>query len=309
MKATAPQHLSVVTRGPKAKRPWLAPGLVRWALNVPAVAVTFAIPACIHKSNTNPAITITRAEAHAELKRLAAEPKALPRPVVLLNGYHTPHFMIAGLGERLRTATSGKASDFLIVSYVDATNLNDAAERVVRAVQERWPSSIPGETVPVDVVGLSMGGIVARLAALPARERPTVDGAPMWTGDDAPTGARLNVVRLFTLASPHGGARLARIAALDDAARAMRAGSAFLNRLDEALPRAKYTLLCYAHTGDVTVGARHAAPVGVTPIWTDGTVMFSHGAIVENPWFAADIARRLRGDEPLLSPGEPPPRD
>jgi hypothetical protein len=278
-------------------------------LNVPAVAVTFAIPACIHKTNTNPAITLTRAEAHAELKRLAAEPKALPRPVVILNGYHTPHFMVAGLSERLRTTTSGKAGDFLIVSYVDATSLNDAAERVVRAVQERWPSSKAGETVPVDVVGLSMGGIVARLAALPPRERPTVDGAPLWNATEAPTGARLNVVRLFTLASPHGGARLARIAALDDAARAMRAGSAFLNRLDEALPRAEYTLLCYAHTGDVTVGARHAAPPGVTPIWTDGTVMFSHGAIVENPWFAADIARRLRGDEPLLTPDKPPPRD
>lgn len=291
------------------RRAGIAPKIVRGLISLPALAVTLAVPACIHRANTNPAITLTRAEAHAELKRLAAEPKALERPVVILNGYHTPHLLIAGLAQRLRMCTSGKPSDFLIISYVDATDLNEAADRVVREVNDRWPSSVAGETVPVDVVGLSMGGVVARLAALPACERPTVDGAPVWNGHGAPTGARLKIVRLYTLASPHTGARLARIAALDDAARAMRAGSAFLNRLNEALPKAEYTLVCYAHTGDVTVGARNAAPPGMTPIWTNGTVMFSHGAIVENPWFAADMARRLRGLEPLLAPADPPPRD
>lgn len=291
------------------RRAGIAPRIVRGLISLPALAVSFAVPACIHKANTNPAITLTRAEAHAELKRLAAEPTALERPVVILNGYHTPHFLIAGLAERLRSCTSGRSSDFLIISYVDATDLNEAADRVVREVNNRWPSTVAGETVPVDVVGLSMGGVVARLAALPASERPTVDGAPAWNGRGKPTGARLKIVRLYTLASPHTGARLARITALDDAARAMRAGSAFLNRLNEALPRAEYTLVCYAHTGDVTVGARNAAPPGMTPIWTNGTVMFSHGAIVENPWFAADIARRLRGLDPLLAPSDPPPRD
>lgn len=291
------------------RRAGIAPKIVRGLIAMPALAVTLAIPACIHKPNTNPAITLSRGEAHAELKRLAAEPKPLERPVVILNGYHTPHFLIAGLAERLRTCTSGKSSDFLIISYVDATDLNDAAERVVKAVNERWPSTNPHETVAVDVVGLSMGGIVARLAAIPPRERPTVDGLPTWNGNGAPQGARLKIVRLYTLASPHTGARLARVAALDDAARSMRAGSAFLNRLNESLPHADYTLLCYAHTGDVTVGATYAAPPGMTPIWTNGTVMFSHGAIVENPWFAADIARRLRGESPLLQPDGPPPRD
>lgn len=291
------------------RRAGIAPQVVRVLLAIPALTVTFAIPACIHKANTNPSITLTRAEAQAELKRLASQPVPLVRPVVILNGYHTPPFLVAGLAHRLRECTSGRASDFLVVSYVDATDLNEAAERVVRAVNARWPSTNPKETVEVDVVGLSMGGIVARLAALPPVERPTVDGEANWSGHAVPSGARLNVKRLYTLASPHQGARLAKLAALDDAARSMRAGSAFLNRLNEKLRDASYAMLCYAHTGDVTVGATYAAPPGMVPIWTDGTVMFSHGAIVENPWFAADISRRLRGDAPLLEPAAPPPHD
>lgn len=290
-------------------RSWNTSRFLQIAINIPAMIVTMSIPACMYRANSNPAITLSRAQAHAELKHLGAHPQPLERPVVILNGYHTPHFMIAGLAERLRTCTSGRSSDFLVVSYVDATNLNDAAERVIRAVNERWPSQVAGQSVPVDVVGISMGGIVARLAALAPKDRPTIDGLSLQGRGDAPNGDRLNVVRLYTLATPHLGARLARIAALDDAARCMRAGSAFLNRLNEFLPHADYSLVCYAHTGDVTVGASNAAPPGMIPIWTDGSILFSHGAIVENPWFAADIARRLRGDSPLLQPAGQPPRD
>lgn len=301
-----------------AHRSPFAAAVVRSCLAFPALAITFTLPACIPLTNTNPTTGLSRAEAHAELKRLRTEPKPLERPVVILNGYHTPHFLISSLAERLRVCTSGRREDFLVISYVDETDLNVAAERVVRAVNARWPAPESGETIGVDVVALSMGGLVARLAALPIEQRPTVTGEPQGARPSEPSSsgsparsdlARLNIVRLYTLASPHSGARLARYVALDDAARAMRSGSAFLNRLNERLPDATYELVCYAHLGDVTVGALNAAPPGMTPIWTDGCWLFSHGAIVENPWFGADIARRLRGEAPLLRAELPPPRN
>jgi hypothetical protein len=67
--------------------------------------------------------------------------------------------------------------------------------------------------------------------------------------------------------------------------------------------------VCYAHTHDVIVGATNTAPPGMDPIWTDGTLAWSHFAVVHNPIFIADTARRLRGDTPLLHTSGPPPRD
>ena len=89
------------------------------------------------------------------------------------------------------------------------------------------------------MLGLSMGGLVARHAALPRED-----------------GRRLNVARLFTIATPHRGARLAdfRLSLLpvwDQKVLSMTTASPFLARLDAA-ERAAW--------GDGGADPRHAAP-------------------------------------------------
>ena len=67
--------------------------------------------------------------------------------------------------------------------------MDEARTTVIEAVNKAFPSDDPQWTVPVDVVAISMGGLVARYAGVPARGEGDV--------------RKLRVVRLFTLASPH----------------------------------------------------------------------------------------------------------
>ena len=89
----------------------------------------------------------------------------------------------------------------------------------------------------------------------------------------------------------------------------MIAGSGFLDTLDERRSAHPYEIVSYVQTGDGIVGATRASPPGEDPIWTEGTVLFSHISVVENPVFVTDVARRLRGEGPLVVPQGPVPRD
>ncbi len=141
----------------------------------------------------------------------------------------------------------------------------------------------------VDVVAISMGGLVARYAATPGDQ------------DTAPLAIR----RLFTLASPHRGARLARYLHPDPRTRDMRAGSGFLARLDEARDECDYELVPYGRLGDWIVGVENAAPPCTSPWWVSNLpFQDAHSDIARDPRLLADIARRLRGERPWTT--EPP---
>ena len=238
----------------------------------------------------NPDFDLTADEALEDWKRVEGHPIRLERPVVVLAGWRemwpTPVSDLAGPIERL---TGG---DVLAVDYPFAGDLRKLTGKVVDAVEARWPSGDADETVEVDVVGLSMGGLVARLAAIGG------GGAK-----------RLNIKRLFTIATPHRGANMARLGFVDKATRDMRPGSALLGELDEALPSAAYELLCYARLNDVLVGATNTAPPGRHPFWVSGSVMFSHVGSRKDPRIIADIVRRLRGEAPFARRGSAPPSD
>jgi hypothetical protein len=255
-------------------------------------------------SPSESAAPVTREKAATDLSGLYRDPRPLARPVVVLGGYRTLGIHAASLVSKLKHATSGKDEDFLYLFYPLDTDLDHIAAMVARKVDERWPSADPKQTVPVDVVGVSMGGLVARWAALPPMER--VRGGD---GAEGAAGKRLNVVRLFTFSTPHRGALMAEKVHIDGAACDMCGGSAFLETLDERRSAHPYELVCYAQLGDTIVGATRAAPPGEDPIWTDGTMMFSHLSSVENPIFVVDVARRLRGERPIVTPSGPPPRD
>lgn len=273
-------------------------GLVRALIALPAVC--FGPTACVAVHTDLPHYPATRDEIRDEIRRLRAEPVELERPVVVLSGYRAAHSMAARAAHELARLTSGNQGDTLAVSYTLTGDIERAAAIAIDRINRRWPSDDPERTIEVDVVAISMGGLVARVAALPPSERPRA------SGDE--TGMRLNARRVYTLGTPHRGALLAERVRPDQAARDMRPGSWFLERLDETLDAREYELICYAHLGDGWVGARNSAPAGMTPIWTGGTRLFSHFSISGSPRILVDIARRLRGEDPLAEPGELPPR-
>ncbi len=180
----------------------------------------------------------------------------------------------------------------LAIAFPLHFRFESAAAYAVRLISERFPSPDTGATVEVDVVGISMGGLIARLAATPRASSP-----------------RLRIARLFTLGTPHRGAKVAHLIRPDPTVRDMRPGSAFLQQLDDALPRAEYELTCYARLGDSWVGARNTAPPGQDPIWIRGPRFMSHVTISSDALIITDIARRIRNEPPLPVRASPPPRD
>ena len=146
----------------------------------------------------------------------------------------------------------------------------------------------------VDLVAHSMGGLVARAAAMGG-----VFGQSRGT-------KRLRIARLFTLATPHLGAKLARRIAPDRTARDMKPGSSFLHTLDDALMDAPYELICYARLRDSWVGATRTAPEGHGVRWVNGTRAVGHLTITQDRRIIMDIAKRLRGESGLLREGLAP---
>lgn len=220
-------------------------------------------------------------------------PRPLERPVAVLGGWRAWKLNALGLAERLRVLTSGRRSDFLSTSFMFHGRIEAAAASTHRRIQERWPSTNPGWSRELDIVGISMGGLVARYA----HATPDHDGR------------RLRIARLFTLATPHRGAALARRITIDPASRSMRKGSPLLERIDASLTEESIDIISYARLFDAMVGARNAAPPGHTPRWVPGPRVLSHVLVTTELLFVVDIALRLRGEPPLDLPCGEPPRD
>ena len=251
------------------------------------LAALVVLSGCISLGPDNTAFDLDRDGARADLERMRSEPVDLDRPILVLNGWRSPTVFGLTLASTVRDLTSDRTGDVHAVSYPFAGSIEGAAAKVVASVEQRWPSDDPEATIEVDVVGMSMGGLVARQAAVPAHGRK-----------------RLAIRRLYTLNSPHRGARLARLVALDPASWEMKPGSDFLRALDEA--DRPYKIVAYTQLNDSWVGARHASPTGEHPIWAPGSAILSHFTIRLNPQIMADLARRLRGEQPIAEPSEPP---
>lgn len=243
---------------------------------------------------SNPDFPVSLDELPLEFERMSAVSVLPQRPVLVLAGWHAWRVSVSGLARLLHRLTGGPADQFHAIAYPFGTDLHGMARRVVQDVEKVWPTDEPHRTREIDVVAISMGGLVARVAAQ----------LPLENGQK-----RLRVARLFTLATPHRGAKLASTIAVDAAAKNMKPGSEFLNRLNAGLPTAKYELVCYARLRDSWVGATNAAPPGRQPYWLSGARIGSHVMISTDPRIQADIARRLRGEAPLALATSMPPRD
>jgi pimeloyl-ACP methyl ester carboxylesterase len=227
----------------------------------------------------NTSLTGLAAFAREDMARMRRRPVAVARPVVVLNGYHAWHGLVASLQHSLVGLVSQRETDFFDVSYGLMTCIHRVRRYVLDEIER-----VHGLEREIDVVGISMGGLVARLIA---RE---------WRGDTRHARVR----RIFTLASPHRGATRAQRIHIDAAGRDMMPGSAMLAELNQHVHP---ELRCYTQLRDAVVGATNTAPPGMEPFWSAGTVCMSHFTTVHNPVFLADIARCLRQEPPLLQAG------
>lgn len=264
-----------------------------WLMDAVAVASSFSRP-----GPQNPAFPCTFDDARDDLRRMAADPRPLARPVLVVGAYHAWAPVQWSLVRKLRRLTGAGDADIRSVSFPFETTLHAAAAKAAAHAIKYWGACSNGASVPLDLVGISMGGVISRLLT-------ACDNAALGLPLDLP---RIDARRIFTFGSPLSGARVALKIRPDRAARDMRPGSPLLQRL--GAPRDDGPeLICYAQLRDQIVGATRTAPPGMTPIWSSGTPIFSHFTTPHNPWFLADTARRLRGEEPLLQTAGAPPRD
>jgi hypothetical protein len=249
------------------------------------IVASAVVAGCSADRPRNPSFPVAMTDAKAILLEMEQDPKPLQRPLVIAGGIHDSGFVSKRLARALRRRVEPPDQVITVTFTGRGTGtFDECRERLIGAVEDAFGPTAGPATVEVDVIGISMGGLVARHAA-----RARDDG-----------GKRLAIRRLFTISSPHRGARLAGLPTLDRRAVDMRTGSAFLAGLDEALPSADYELYCYARLGDFIVGARNAAPAGQHPWWVASPPFsLAHVGAPHDPRIMADILRRLRGEAPL----------
>ena len=249
----------------------------------------------------NPSLPITSADAEADIRRMRDEPRTLDRPVVVLAGWADPFFANTYWRDTLRK--TGVERDRIVdLSFLGRWTLASCREKVLAEVEKAWPSDDPEWTREVDVVAFSMGGLVARASAAPAR-------------DDAQNPRRLRIARLYTIASPHRGSSLAALMpnglSLDRRIIEMQPGSDTLMYLNDvrAAGDAAYELATYTRLNDWVIDSANTAPEGEAPWWVATPFLHRpHQEAYRDPRIEADILRRLRGESPLTtSPPAPLP--
>ena len=242
----------------------------------------------------NPSFAVSIATARQILHYDAAHRRPLRRPLLIVGGFGDPGYAPPILHDRFGRYTG----DRRIADVSIGLDLSWAQCRhdIVAAADAAFPTADPDQTTEVDVVGISMGGLAARDAAL---------------SDPTHSHRRLRIARLFTISSPLRGALLAELTPFDvhPLQADMRAGSAFYRVVNNwpQRPADLYAVYSYVRLRDGTVGVGNAAVPGVTPWWVSTPPLEPpHDASLFDPRILADIAARLRGDRPLAH--DPPAR-
>jgi hypothetical protein len=236
---------------------------------------------------SNPSFPVTASQADREMDRIAASPKPLDRPLVIIGGFCDPGLASAIVRMRFEGLTRDKR--IIDVELGTCLSFDECRSKVIDAVERAFPSSDPSQTAEVDVIGLSMGGLAARYAAMPI---------------DTAHRKRLQIARLFTISSPMNGAKMAaEIPPLHPMIEPMRPGSQFLTEINAIEPG--YPIFSYVRIGDIPVGVSNAAPPGHTAWWLSSPPLNSaHIGSLVDPRILTDIARRLRGETPFAT--DPP---
>jgi len=258
--------------------------------------VLSALGACAHPA-TNPSFDVTVDEAQAELAWRHTHKVHLERPVVVLGGYLDPGPGVSRVTTLVRRAV--EPSDWVIeVPFFSVTTFEACRDRVIDKVKEKIGFDESGELPEVDVVAFSMGGIVARYAAL-----------------DRGVDPNLRIVRLFTISTPHHGAKLAEMLQPDQRIADMRAGSELLTELDSAYEGCGYEIVSYVRLDDSVVGSEAARGPDGRLWWVPNKPLsLAHVRALYDERIIGDIVRRLANETPWTTepcaplPGHAPER-
>lgn len=237
----------------------------------------------------NPSFPVTLKEARVDLARMQSEPRPLSRPLLIIGGIGDPAFNPWLVSCEFDSLAMNEG--IVGVGLGDCPTFDLCRGKVIAALERAYPSGSADETVEVDVIGMSMGGLAARYAALPHEG-----------------GKRLRIHRLFTISSPLNGAQEASwTPAIYPEIRDMRPGSAFLEKLNAREP--EYPVFSYVRLQDFPVGPAHAALPGRVAWWVPTPFPSTpHQGAFYDARIVADIARRLRDERPLtLNPPAPLP--
>jgi hypothetical protein len=257
--------------------------------SLPIAAILALLTACA-ANPANPSFPVTSDQAHSAIEHMQKYPEQLQRPLVIVGGFMDPGVAPPIFAHYF----AGISSDATIipVSIGLCGSFDECRDTVISAVDKACPSSDPQWTSEVDVVGISLGGLVARYAAAPPRPDST-----------STSTRRLKIARLFTISSPHSGATLAQAIGFTDFQKDMQPGSDFLTYLANTDPLATYDLFPYVHLDDEIVGDRFAAPPGENPYWLPNIAPLPpHMGAVLDERILADISRRLRSERPFTIP-------
>jgi hypothetical protein len=213
------------------------------------------------------------ARARAQLARMRASPVALARPVVVFNGYRGWWGLASTVRDALREATG--SDDIIFVSYAHRGTFAQACDDARRTIARYLgPAAARGE-VPFDAVGISMGGLVARVLTT----RGASDADERVLREARGSDSTVRIATLHTLSTPH------------------RPGSPLVRALHRAHEASMGPALhCFGQTRDAIVGVSNTAPKGVTPVRMPGPAFGSHFTSARNPVFWAHIATSLRTD-------------
>ena len=226
----------------------------------------------------NPSFPLSRCVAKAEIEAMSSQPTALARPLIVLAGWLDPGFAVREMRDEMRRVVGDDR--VLAVPFGSCKTFDDCRARLIERVSEAFPHDDPRWTAEVDVIGISMGGLIARDAALERTDEK-----------------RLRIARLFTIATPHRGAAMASLPTFNRLQIDMRPGSAYLERVRSSA--STFAIYPYVRLGDAMVGPANAAPDGTEAWWVpDGGLSFAHLFAHRDPRIVADIARRLRDESP-----------
>lgn len=255
------------------------------------------ITGCGISQPLNMSFPLELTEAREAMDEMAKSPQRLQRPVVVLSGLMGPGWLAQSIVGKLEDIAD--EGQFESASFLFSSTFDDCRDHVIEVVDKAWPNGHSHETTEVDVIAISMGGVVARYAAM------------SLTDDQGNTRRRLKIARLFTISSPHRGAKMATLPTFDSKQINMRPGSPFIAKLNGAWPTRDYELFPYVRIGDTVVGQENAAPPDELPWWVSNKFLEgSHLSAHRDERILADIARRLRDEQPFTQyPPQPFPVD
>ena len=110
----------------------------------------------------NPSFPLSISDAKAILRDMRMHPKPLERPVIVAGGIFDPGIVAPGIASKLRRVTTdGDRIISVCFTGFSADTFDECRDRLIEAIERRFPSDNPAATVEVDVVGFCSLNVIA----------------------------------------------------------------------------------------------------------------------------------------------------